>query len=140
MEKERILEVSKLTKEWEELVEEIRMLETNINKDTNCALTNGFGRLGLITYLNKEEIEFILNNRKVKLQELEKELGAFIEEINPNIENNIDIEVANIGKELNENYKKLMEDDISREKVREFMRKVRMAQTKYIELLKRKVA
>lgn len=80
MEKERILEVSKLTKEWEELVEEIRMLETNINKDTNCALTNGFGRLGLITYLNKEEIEFILNNRKVKLQELEKELGAFIKE------------------------------------------------------------
>ena len=78
MEKERILEVSKLTKEWEELVEEIRMLETNINKDTNCALTNGFGRLGLITYLNK--IEFILNNRKVKLQELEKELGAFIKE------------------------------------------------------------
>lgn len=80
MEKERILEVSKLTKKWEELIEEIRMLETNIKTDTNCALTNGFGRLGLITYLNKEEIEFILNNRKVKLQELEKELGTFIKE------------------------------------------------------------
>lgn len=59
------------------------------------------------------------------------------EEINSNIENNIDIEIANIGNELNENYKKLMEGDINKEKVREFMRKVRMAQTKYIELLKR---
>lgn len=59
------------------------------------------------------------------------------EEINFNIENNIDIEIANIGNELNENYKKLMEGDINKEKVRKFMRKVRMAQTKYIELLKR---
>ena len=59
------------------------------------------------------------------------------EEINSNIENNIDIEIANIGNELNENYKKLMEGDINKEKVREFMRKVRMAQTKYRELLKR---
>lgn len=59
------------------------------------------------------------------------------EEINSNIENNIDIEIANIGNELNENYKKLMEGDINKEKVRKFMRKVRMAQTKYIELLKR---
>ena len=59
------------------------------------------------------------------------------EEINSNIENNIDIEIANIGNELNENYKKLMEGDINKEKVREFIRKVRMAQTKYIDLLKR---
>lgn len=59
------------------------------------------------------------------------------EEINSNIENSIDIEIANIGNELNENYKKLMEGDINKEKVRKFMRKVRMAQTKYIELLKR---
>lgn len=59
------------------------------------------------------------------------------EETNSNIENNIDIEIANIGNELNENYKKLMEGDINKEKVRKFMRKVRMAQTKYIELLKR---
>ena len=59
------------------------------------------------------------------------------EETNSNIENNIDIEIANIGNELNENYKKLMEGDINKEKVKKFMRKVRMAQTKYIELLKR---
>lgn len=59
------------------------------------------------------------------------------EETNSNIENNIDIEIANIGNELNENYKKLMEGDINKEKVREFIRKVRMAQTKYIDLLKR---
>ena len=34
-------------------------------------------------------------------------------------------------------YKKLLEGVIYKEKVRDFMRKVRMAQTKYIELLKR---
>jgi len=80
MEKERILEICKLTKKWEELIGEIKILEINIKTDLSCALVPRYRRDDLILYLSKEEIEFILNNRKARLQELEEELKNFIKE------------------------------------------------------------
>lgn len=80
MEKKRILEVCKLTKKWEELIEEIKILEKSIKTDLSCALVYSYRRDDLILYLSKEEIEFILNNRKARLQELEEEWETFIKE------------------------------------------------------------
>lgn len=89
MKNEKILELRKLMQEWEKTNEEINQLNMGLNVGkTIFSLFKGLGfgnyngqRNNLpITFLTKDEVKMILENREKRLLKIEEELETFIGE------------------------------------------------------------
>lgn len=84
MEKERMRIACEIIRKWEKLTEDIEKLEKGIKNNIPYTLSYGIERpyrAGDFTVnLDKNDIQLILNSKKVKLQELEKEWEVFIKE------------------------------------------------------------
>ena len=89
MKNEKVLKVRELMKEWERINEEINRLNVGLSAEkTNFSLFQGLGFRNYsgwknnlpITFLTKEEVKMILNNREKELLKIEKELETFIGE------------------------------------------------------------
>lgn len=89
MKNERILKVRELMQEWEKINDEIIQLNAGLNVEkTIFSLFRGLGfgnyngrRNNLpITFLTKDEVKMILDNREKKLIKIEEKLEAFIGE------------------------------------------------------------
>lgn len=89
MKNEKILKLRELIQEWEKTNEEINQLDTGLNVEKKIfSLFKGLGfgnyngqRNNLpITFLTKDEVKMILDNREKKLIKIEEKLEAFIGE------------------------------------------------------------
>lgn len=87
MKNEKVLKVRELMKEWEKINEEINRLNAGLGVEkTIFSLFQGLENYNSwrnnlpITFLTKEEVKMILNNREKELEKIEKELETFIGE------------------------------------------------------------
>ena len=84
VEKERMRIACEITRKWEKLTEDIEKLEKGIKNNIPYTLSYGIERPyragDFAVNLDKSDIQLILNNKKARLQELEKEWETFIKE------------------------------------------------------------